>query len=647
MASWCWDEGTCLQLLSKLAVPVVLCKEGGEAGFVTREKLQLELEADLKVHKGKLSITRGYGGVDNVAELVQAAKILAAREDNFKIYFLEQRMELLSQNHVNDIAQQIQRSLQIEGILSVEHLTRQHELPLSFLQHLLSNTPGVAGKEIIPGSLVSDAHLEKEKLRIKEACSLISGPAQISNILNDLHLEDGLLFFHILQDLLECNILAGSLVGREFYIPDGYEDLRRAELDDLLLNGPGYVDLSELKSRAVPNPRNYLESEYPGVLILGSTAVAPTFCSTLAISLNASLSTVGYFDALDQGLGLFTDEDLDAILSLSLKRIEDGAPATLLAGGICVSNLFIEDCRLHASNDLRNRGVLAASQGEVQDALSHWSPEMERRRDLLQAVAQHILSDVSRDLAAEPHPRSDTEDAVAEDEIEEKWLGFQLYLKGCSVHQKRIIEGVVFDPDDFLLRNQGCALADAICRWSVSSARDSPVRNPEHILDWLQFLRAELPASTAELLERMISVCTSGESCAAEFAALLEDAVLPACNLIAKRLDKKREKTLVAALTLQLCKRLEEAIFPDAILLESLHLVFLRTFTAQLAVPDGVAGLQVLMQCVTPVLPHAAAPFFQALSDLIQRREEDGEGVGDRVRQFALDKKLTKKIMVK
>jgi len=332
------SERNCVELVLRLVdlklIDVVHTIDGRE--YVTRQQMRREIEDELSVHAGRLSLPDLAASLSldySVVELA-ANQLLADRPKEFSLVL----GQLISAQYLDRIAEEVDDDLQTEGSVNLAQLTTKYDLPIEFLRSSFSPRLG----SIIHGQVDSfdqnvfytRAFLSRHRARITGATRGVTRPTPVACLLQAVGCQPRI-FFDVLDELIEAKKVAGSLIGGHqetaTFIPDVYSRTQD-EWVSAFYSQNGYFDYSTMSRLGICDPKGYIQKNYStetrenALLHLSSLCVGKGFLTSFEGLVEDVVAEGKWFDMATQDVTSVSlnDKDLNKLLLFILKKLKIG-----------------------------------------------------------------------------------------------------------------------------------------------------------------------------------------------------------------------------------------------------------------------------------------------------------------------------------
>lgn len=332
------SERNCIELVLRLIdlklIDVVHTVDGRE--YVTRQQMRREIEDELSVHAGRLSLPDLAASLSLDYSIVEIAanELLIDRPKDYNLVL----GQLISAQYMDRIAEEVDDDLQTEGFVNLAQLTTKYDLPLEFLRSSFSPRLG----SIIHGQVDSfdqnvfytRAFLSRHRARVTGATRGVTRPTPVASLLQAVGCQPRI-FFAVLDELIELKKVAGSLIGGHqetaTFVPDVYSRTQD-EWVSAFYSQNGYFDYSTMSRLGISDPKSYIQKNYSAetrenaLLHLSSLCVGKGFLTSFEGLVEDVVSSRSWFDVATQDVTSVSlnDKDLNKLLLFILKKLKIG-----------------------------------------------------------------------------------------------------------------------------------------------------------------------------------------------------------------------------------------------------------------------------------------------------------------------------------
>ncbi|KAG5180040.1 hypothetical protein JKP88DRAFT_349760 [Tribonema minus] len=585
-----------------------------EGEFVTEQRLSADIKAALNNASGRASL-------EHLSDAVRLIK-----------------GELITQTYLDGLGSSTQEKLSQLGRLTVAGLASEHDLPLEVIEECVTAwlADGRIAATLCRGAIETDQYQQQLSQALQQQCSATSSVLAVSD-LAAAHGVDDRRLVEVLRALVAQKLVSGTVTSRE-YVPDAYKEAQQ-EAAIAFLSANNYLDQARAAKWGLT--QDAILARCPGTQLVASYYIAPPLPAAVAAALEEAAQRRWWCDATESLPPALPTEVVGALLERSCAAVVAVAMAEVYG----VSKNFLEDALAEVKSVTRNAVASAtAPKNTAQSTSSAKSKKEERARKGSKKASTveeaHIsaadiclqlqedypdlqeLPDLSEALAAYLHRpvlEAHMEAAAAaaattttvfdgelaahhraqeafEKSVLQQWAMLHLLAKGAAciggsdpgtrhhhLRRRSSADSAASDEhaDDLLavnrhlLRSCGARLARSLTERAFLDAE----------VDWAW----EGGAEQAETLtvRRMVQ---SEHPDVPAFLSHAETKALPACGVVAHRIDKRAERQMLAAEKQRLAERLKEERSPPQVLRLALTALFQQANHAIVTVPKGLSG---------------------------------------------------------
>ncbi|KAG7667706.1 hypothetical protein Ndes2526B_g01898 [Nannochloris sp. 'desiccata'] len=326
--------------------------------FITRAKLQDEVATAIDSAGGRLPMVDlpSVIGVD-LAHCERAAdEVIKSSKKNV----IQAQGELLTTKYFDSLAEDVNDSLQNNGVVVIGDLARRSGLGMEMLQGILKERIGktILGRQE-GGVLYTDAYLARIKAQLRGALRASLAPVTLASVRKDLDLDTlgGLagLIPNLAEELLKEGAILGKIAAGGSFIPASFA---RSQQDFIrsFFQQNGYIAYDMAIKYGVSNPAQYFAQSFPDGVALSSAYVSPAMSHQVEAAVEEAVQSESWCDVISALPSALTPADAAQVLEKSNvgaiakgkgssgKKGAAGAATTIkiLAETCAVSNVFLE-----------------------------------------------------------------------------------------------------------------------------------------------------------------------------------------------------------------------------------------------------------------------------------------------------------------
>nr|CAG4646077.1 EOG090X0267 [Macrothrix elegans] len=348
------SERNCVEIISKLIelklIDIYYTNDGKE--YVTPQQLSREISDELYLHGGRIELMELVSILNVNYEAIEA-RALDLVQNQQDVHLVSG--QLISDEHLDRIAEEINETLQQNGQFTLVDLTKQYELPIEFLLQVVVNSrlgTIIQGQQDQqdPHVFFTEGYLARNKARIRGALSAITVPTPISSIVNQNKFPERL-FFSVLDELvrtkrIEATVTGGRQVNVATIVPDIYSR-SQSEWVQSFLKQNGYLEYDALTRLGLPDPKGYCRKRFKetSLLYLSTCCVGTGILEQVEAAIEEAFSSQSWVDIMQLLPSVFNEEDAELIIREVLKRNQNlpSKDAIIIGHSAIASGSFIKN----------------------------------------------------------------------------------------------------------------------------------------------------------------------------------------------------------------------------------------------------------------------------------------------------------------
>jgi hypothetical protein len=299
--------------------------------FITRAKLQDEVTAAIDAAGGRLPMVDlpSVIGVD-LAHCERAAEqVVKSSKKNV----IQAQGELLTTTYFDSLAEDVNESLQNNGVVIIGDLARRTGLGMEMIQGVLKERMGktIHGRQE-GGVLYTDAYLARIKAQLRGALRGSLAPVTLASVRKDLGLDTlgGLagLVPTLAEELVKEGAIVGKIASGGSFIPASFA---RSQQDFVrsFFQQNGYIAYDMATKNGVSNPAQYLKEAFPDGLALSSAYISPAVCHQVEAAVEEAVQSGSWCDVISAVPSALTSTDAAQVL----ENLNYGGGAVAGGGG--------------------------------------------------------------------------------------------------------------------------------------------------------------------------------------------------------------------------------------------------------------------------------------------------------------------------
>lgn len=337
------SERNCVAVVQKLItlglVDVLFSCDGKE--YITPRQLERDILDEVIVSGGRCALT----------DLAQTLNVDYNHIDNKVKDLLSRDLtlhygELISREYFDNLAEEINETLQETGILPLSQLSRDVSLPVSTIASELMPRIGslIQGMyETSTDTLYTTAFVDRQMAKLRGACSAATRPIQLGRIMESHGISPSLGHTCIKTLLAEGRVM-GQLQGQAsnpVFIPNLYTSAQNQWADSFYQQN-GYMTFTMLSNKGIDNSHTFA-TRFTSAVEVPSGVISEGNIANIGAIIEEGLSSNGFTETIDWSPEWCTDSDLDKILSLTLSGMKD-SEFRRLPGNCVITVTFLNTC---------------------------------------------------------------------------------------------------------------------------------------------------------------------------------------------------------------------------------------------------------------------------------------------------------------
>ncbi|CAM9134744.1 unnamed protein product [Discosporangium mesarthrocarpum] len=319
---------------------------------VTEEKLAQEVHDELLSRGGRAQAEELQPSFGVDIPHIEAAMESLARSDPSVHQVRSPGVELVTEEHMNQLAMEAERCVQTAGRMSIGDLASRFKLPAQFTVELIQSRVavgdegGLINASLKRGALISQ--LEEERLRVQVCglCADASEPVSMLSLLNTCGTSEETVadMSDMVKDLTQSGAIEGTIRGQD-YIPDKFWSLQRSSVDDFFARN-GYLDHRTASKLMVRKPTLFVQESFPSAVGLETAVVSKGMVEQMDAQLQSAAAQRSWIEAWTVVPTLLSDGDVVRLLGMckSCSRpAGDSLGMVQLAEVYAVSRGFLDD----------------------------------------------------------------------------------------------------------------------------------------------------------------------------------------------------------------------------------------------------------------------------------------------------------------
>ena len=336
------SERNCIAVIQRLIdlgwLEVIYSCDGKE--YITPKQLEKDICDELYVCGGRVAMTDlaqtlnvDYSHIDKkVTELL-------AHDSSLSIHY----GELISKQFFDNLAVEINETLQETGILPLAQLSREVSLPVATLSKEFVPRVG----ELIEGTydiktdtLFTTAFVERQAAKLRGACSAATRPVQLGRVMESHGIKSSL-GYNCVKDMIASGRLLGQLQGQSnnpVFIPALYTSSQNKWVASFY-NQNGYITLEMMNKKGIDNAQAVM-AKFENSVLLTSGSVKESVLSGAQSIVEEAISSESYIELIDWMFDWCNAADEAKITEHVLKNLVSDKYRVLPSGAIVSVSLL-------------------------------------------------------------------------------------------------------------------------------------------------------------------------------------------------------------------------------------------------------------------------------------------------------------------
>eukprot|EP00929_Paragymnodinium_shiwhaense_P095449 TRINITY_DN56588_c0_g1_i1.p1 TRINITY_DN56588_c0_g1~~TRINITY_DN56588_c0_g1_i1.p1 ORF type:complete len:715 (+),score=158.72 TRINITY_DN56588_c0_g1_i1:191-2335(+) len=284
------SERNCVDLLTKLIDSgfVKLYHTANGKEWLTQERLDIEIKEALASNGGRISIAELPNEIGVAPEHCEARAELLCKGGGLT----KMHGELLAPTYVCTVAEEIEDSLRQEGCVAVSELSRRLNLPSDFIRSaVLENLH--AGHTVKQNVIYTQRHAAVMEASVRGALRACSQPVSLADISGQIAVHDVAMVAEIVQRLIDNAEIAGRLQAATF-VPKVFSDRQASSVDDFF-KANQYMTSAALKP-PFETVKDWVKSVAADGRMLSTAFVANAVVASAAAEIAAALAAKTWVD---------------------------------------------------------------------------------------------------------------------------------------------------------------------------------------------------------------------------------------------------------------------------------------------------------------------------------------------------------------
>jgi hypothetical protein len=329
-----------------------------------------EIDDELYVARGRISLSELATNlnVDYSHAEFQAQQLV--KHDHHTHLVLGQ---LVNSKYLDDMAEQLNEKLQVDGTMSIASLAKEFNLPSDFLFEEVIKRLGkfIEGfqDENDPKVVLTPTYMSRYKAKIRGVLTAITMPTSVSQIVKE-HGLDGRMFFNLAEAMMRDNTIKGSItggrhVGKATYVPQMYAKAQNEWMDNFFAQN-GYLEYDALTRLGISDPKTSIKRRYKDdeqITFLSGCCIGSTTRDLIEIQIEEAMSSQTYVDIIPHVPSVLSQEDASALLSeiMACGRFDNAAT---FCGTVVVAKSFLNNLLELFKPEVEKKAVQVVQSGK-------------------------------------------------------------------------------------------------------------------------------------------------------------------------------------------------------------------------------------------------------------------------------------------
>ena len=317
------SERNCIAVIQRLInlglLEVIYSCDGKE--YITPKQLQKDILDELYVCGGRVAMTDLAQTLNvDYTHIENKVNELLAQDSNLSIHY----GELISKQFFDNLAVEVNETLQETGLIPLNQLSREVSLPVSTLSKELLPRVG----ELIHGTydkktdiIFTAAFVERQASKLRGACSAATRPVQLDKIM-EAHEITTSLGYSCVKDLIATGRLQGQLQGSSnnpVFIPMLYTSAQNQWADSFYKQNE-YITLHMMQNKGITNPQSVI-SRFENSIMLVSCCISESTLTSAQSIIEDVITSDSYIELTDWMFDWCSDADESRLLELVLENV--------------------------------------------------------------------------------------------------------------------------------------------------------------------------------------------------------------------------------------------------------------------------------------------------------------------------------------
>ena len=314
------SERNCVAVIQRLInlgwLEVVYSCDGKE--YITPKQLEKDILDELYVCGGRVAMTDLAQTLNvDYSHVEKKVNELLSHDTKLSIHY----GELISKQFFDNLAIEINETLQETGLLPLTQLSREVSLPVSTLAKELVPRVGdliIGTYDKKTDTLFTTAFVDRQAAKLRGACSAATRPVHLGKIM-EVHGITASLGHGCVKDMISSGRLRGQLQGHStnpVFIPSLYTSAQNQWADSFYKQN-GYITFEMMQNKGIDNPHSAI-ARFVDSVSLSSGCVSEGGIAGVQSIVEEAVATDTYIELIDWMFDWCNEADEEEVLGLVL-----------------------------------------------------------------------------------------------------------------------------------------------------------------------------------------------------------------------------------------------------------------------------------------------------------------------------------------
>jgi hypothetical protein len=327
-------------------IEVIHTIDGNE--YLTPQQLEREIRNELSDRRGRINLVELHQAIGiDFKHIEIKVNELIHRESHFELI----QGELVDSGYLDQMAEEINETLQEAGQLTIAGLSKTFSFPADFVLSCIENRLGtmIHGKldSLNRDILFTDSFVARQTSRIRGVFSAITRPTSVMSLVIEYGFQEKL-FFSVIQELVSNGRLAGSIQGhldKAVFVPEIYATTQTAWIESFFQQN-GYLEYDTLSRLGIVEPKQFCLKRFGNgdILLLSTCCVGKTVADHVDASIDEAMVSESWIDIMPLLPSPCTSEDLSSFIQQVIGTRTQTSLHVFCDGRMIVSEQFVQKC---------------------------------------------------------------------------------------------------------------------------------------------------------------------------------------------------------------------------------------------------------------------------------------------------------------